>query len=345
MGYILPPISLFVKSIIFVATPFSSWYIDLVETKTKEETGMEKRLSWHIVLFLIIIAMSLALSLYGQTPTPVKPSNEPKSDSKNSSKKTQTIQPNSQNPSSSQILQITPQPKQKAADTTNKQDNQASGNGWIRLFTGVLAFVAIVQLITFWIQTHWMHKTLNATKETTESVKIQAETMQKELVLTQRPKLRIRDVIIPDLRDRFPKNKIPNGEFYIVNVGGTPAKITNVGCWVEWLSGGLPMKKPYDGESPNCPNAVSTKLQAGQGFPLKFIDNRHTWERAWDYIFMGSGDMPLYVMGYVEYIDDIGTPRRTTFCRQYRWPEGEIHELGRERRFFPVDDSDYENEE
>jgi hypothetical protein len=46
------------------------------------------------------------------------------------------------------------------------------------------------------------------------------------------------------------------GQFYVVNVGGAPAKITESGCWVIWKANeqpfpGLPMRRPYEGQDGN----------------------------------------------------------------------------------------------
>jgi hypothetical protein len=49
-----------------------------------------------------------------------------------------------------------------------------------------------------------------------------------------------------------------------------------------------------------------------------------------------SSNWPIYVMRWIEYRDEIGTPRRAAFCRCYNADTG---------RFFAVDDPDYEHAE
>lgn len=46
----------------------------------------------------------------------------------------------------------------------------------------------------------------------------------------------------------------------------------------------------------------------------------------------------IFFMGWIEYLDDNGTKRRTAFCREFL-------ERGGSARFYPVGDPDYEYEE
>ncbi len=46
--------------------------------------------------------------------------------------------------------------------------------------------------------------------------------------------------------------------------------------------------------------------------------------------------LPIYVMGWIDYTDESGIPRRTVFCRKYHFDE---------RRFVPVKNPDYERED
>jgi hypothetical protein len=93
--------------------------------------------------------------------------------------------------------------------------------------------------------------------------------------------------------------------------------------------------------NPNYP--ITTKLVPGQSFPLIFVGDIKVI--VCESVGRGSSNEILYIMGYVEYIDDIGTPRQTSFCREYRLPGKTIGEDRRARRFFAVKDPDYENEE
>lgn len=219
--------------------------------------------------------------------------------------------------------------QKEAGSKTTYAEEQSENNFWARLWEDPTAIVTMaLVLVTLLLAC---------------CVLWQAWLFRRELILMQRPKLHVRNIVItnPKSADSIPKqlfaiNEPVGGQLSIVNVGNTPAKITNIGCWVEWMEGELPMERPYEGENPNYP--ISIQLKAGQSFTLKFLDDRRLMGKEGDLIRIGYHPHALYVMGYIEYVDDIGTPRRTTFCRQYRegLPEG---------RFVTVDDPDYEYEE
>jgi hypothetical protein len=48
---------------------------------------------------------------------------------------------------------------------------------------------------------------------------------------------------------------------------------------------------------------------------------------------IGARELDLYVVGWADYIDDLGISRRFAFCREY---------IADVFRFFPVDDPDHE---
>ena len=97
---------------------------------------------------------------------------------------------------------------------------------------------------------------------------------------------------------------------------------------------GLPMKRPYEGEDGN--NPFQGKIPAGQSRTAIF--RKTTPFATPEETDRGmAGDHPLYVMGWISYIDALGTIRRTAFCR--KWNHGK-------RRFVREDDDpDYEHEE
>ncbi|MDA8089185.1 MAG: hypothetical protein M0Z61_03020 [Nitrospiraceae bacterium] len=199
---------------------------------------------------------------------------------------------------------------------------------WMVVFNGFLAFFTL----GLWYSTHKLWK----------SSKRQLDFMEKEFIQTQHPKLRITNVIIKKIRGRgglkdsfIDSGQLINGQFYITNMGNTPATITGIGCWVEWLryAGGLPMERPFEGKNGNI--LISTKLKSGEPLTIPFASEQPMDANA-EYIRTGQLNWRLYVMGWVEYVDDIGTPRRTLFCRYWN-PAME--------KFIREDDSDYESEE
>jgi len=174
----------------------------------------------------------------------------------------------------------------------------------------------------------------------------QSTLLRRELILTQRPKLRVNSVIVkrPNIlnadelskvgfdkadgvREIFMKGHHVHGQFYIANVGGTPATIGNIGCWVYWTKYALPMERPYEGQNGNI--FIKSVLNPGESIPITF-QNEIPLDIDGNLIIVGT--YMLYVMGWIEYSDDLKINRRINFCRRY-WPG---------KRFEAVIDDDYE---
>jgi len=167
----------------------------------------------------------------------------------------------------------------------------------------------------------------------------------RALVLSQRPKLRVRNVVAsagnPALVHRlglFQANQFVTGQLFAVNVGGTPAHITDSHCIAFWSEAGLPMRRPYEGQNGN--GAVPfVRLIPGQSVPTQFRSDEPMIEHGRTIGSQVIRALRLFVMGWIEYRDDVGVLRRTAFCREFTrgpWDEG---------RFSPVDNPDYEHEE
>jgi hypothetical protein len=220
------------------------------------------------------------------------------------------------------------------------------------LVTGALAFVAAVQAGLFVWQLILLNRSIrdtrtaaNAAAASAEAAKLEAYAAQRMLVLTQRPRLRVRNVV---LRYPVPTHAPPpvlfqrgvpvSGQFYVVNVGGTVARIVEGDCRVYWTNHGLPMERPYEGQLIENP-MPAFKLEAGQSTPIPFQSSQPMGPEG-DEIRDFVLGWWLYVMGWIEYTDDLNNPRRTAFCREYRRvPDTQLG------RFFPVNDPDYEHEE
>jgi hypothetical protein len=180
------------------------------------------------------------------------------------------------------------------------------------------------------------------------SIREQARIANTSLLLQFRPKLVIRNVVIkPAISD--PKGD-PNqtfiffegfpitGQFYVGNVGGSPATITQSLCMVHWQKGPLPMRHPYEGRNGN--NPVVGRIEAGGRKTVVFASQKSLDLRPGD---LGSIDIPgrepewhIWIMGWIEYADQLAFGRRTAFCRQYDH---------RTNRFVVVNDPDYEHQE
>jgi hypothetical protein len=227
---------------------------------------------------------------------------------------------------------------QRLADET---DNIATYTSRLAVFTLLLFCAALGQIWLFVWQLFLIRESLQDTKAT---VKVSQET----LILTHRPKLRVRNITITQnwatgqRSPLFREGQELIGHFYISNVGGTPAKIVESLCLVHPTKRGLPMNRPYEEMKANNPIAPTTTLQPGEATQAKF--GGKLGPEAKD-ISSFSDNWRLYVMGWVEYTDVSDIKRRTVFCREWRQPRGPDGGIN-DPRFFPVKgEPDYEHEE
>jgi len=217
-------------------------------------------------------------------------------------------------------------------------------NWALAFFAAIAAVIALRTLRAIRRQAEIANESLSAeraaseaAKATADAAKAQAELSQKTLVLTQRPKLIVQDVVVKtpgnplEQRILFQRGYSVQGEFNVVNVGGSRAIITASTCCVFWDSAPLPMHLPYATQNPN--NRVTGELQPGTSLTGGFMSDKPMDEHATE-ILQASMHWTIYVMGRIEYKDDLGFIRRTAFCRKYD---------ANGRRFFPVDDPDYEH--
>jgi transposase-like protein len=79
-------------------------------------------------------------------------------------------------------------------------------------------------------------------------------------------------------------------------------------------------------------------LRPSESMPWTFntLHDNKVMDASADHILTGRGNWAIYIMGWIEYLDDLKIPRRTAFCRKYEITKG---------RFFAVDDPDYEYQE
>jgi hypothetical protein len=217
-------------------------------------------------------------------------------------------------------------------DKTNLDRELVKYTGELARFTEWLVYATIVIALIGAYQGWKLRDTVKLSRE--------------EFISTHRPKLRVRNVVVHrrDGMGLFQDGQHVNGQFYVTNVGGTGALITGIGCWV-WpkkhmgtiQSNALPMELPYEGRNPNI--ELKPRLKAGASCPVPFQSDVVLANGAAQQIGSPNNEMGgkwrLFVMGFVEYSDDTGTPRRTAFCREF----------SPEQRFIKVENEDYENEE
>jgi len=214
-------------------------------------------------------------------------------------------------------------------------------------FTLLLAFIATGQIALFFWQLRLIRESLDDARLAADAAMIEAEATKGILIVTHRPRLRVRNIVV----NREPRGRIHpppqifapgyfvSGQFYVSNIGGSEATITESHCEVIWNTTGLPMERPYEGKDGNM-TIGRIRLQPGVSRPGLFLSENVMGSEG-TAVQTGSGGMwGFWVMGWIEYIDASNTKRRTAFCRKYRVPEG-----ANEGRFFAVDDTDYEHEE
>ena len=217
----------------------------------------------------------------------------------------------------------------------------------VLLFTCGLWLTSIWQWRAIKEQARLARRALVADRRALAISRRSVDTAQQSLALQFRPKMIVRNIVLDPLPPRPNGTSLPvlqhhplTGQFYIANVGGSVATIKEILSLVFWTEPPpLPMRRPYEGRDGQKPSSL-IRLQPGQSVPRRF-DSEQPLDVNPDQIlrWSDSGSGPrihLYVMGWVEYADDLGYIRRTAFCRKFE-PQSV--------RFKAVDDPDYEHAE
>lgn len=191
---------------------------------------------------------------------------------------------------------------------------------------------------------------------TLRAIKEQAKTAYASLVLTQPPKLVVRELILnePSYDDRFtsvrsseypfkPGSPI-KGCLSVVNTGATKAVVT-ASCHT-LLHTGIPERLPREflrkRDAGEQLLLVGETVTSSQTIPCRFtgegasVEQISRWkDKAHPYTHKPSSPLYLYVLGWVDYTstDDPKVPHRTAFCRRF--------DSGLDR-FVAVDDGDFE---
>ncbi|MHB8484941.1 MAG: hypothetical protein ACYDCM_04290 [Candidatus Acidiferrales bacterium] len=162
-------------------------------------------------------------------------------------------------------------------------------------------------------------------------------TLRRQILLEQRPKIYVRNFYFDEpkavgglaVATGPQSGSLLGGQFYVANCGGSDAHIQEWYCRV--LNGSiLPMKRPYEGEG-----GIKSKrtVSPGESFPYTFNRSNEPLSSK-ELGQLASGGRVLYVMGWIEYTDDLKIRRRTAFCRRYDFGF---------MRFVPVGNRDYEH--
>jgi hypothetical protein len=165
-----------------------------------------------------------------------------------------------------------------------------------------------------------------------------------EFNATHRPRLHVRNIVVKPASKgpggypapEFAPNHPVSGQFYVANIGASPARIVESHCEILWDLTGLPMTRPYEGKNGN--DAVPPCTIAGGSSAVGCFQSEQLFDV--EGTLGAPGGPQIYVMGWIEYADGNDIRRRTAFCRQLIRREGE-----KDARFHAVADPDYEHEE
>jgi hypothetical protein len=178
-------------------------------------------------------------------------------------------------------------------------------------------------------------KAAKAAESAARETMLQAEDLRQAKILEHRPRLHIRNVVLR--QPLFQRGMPIHGQFYVSNVGGVRAHVVESHCEILWNVNGLPMERPYEGKDGNNAIPGNPTIAPGSSTVGVFISEAPFLLDA----IPGSsqpGIPKLYILGWVDYMDDLAIRRRVAFCREFMQREGSA-------RFYPVNDPDYEYEE
>lgn len=242
-----------------------------------------------------------------------------------------------------------------AATTKQEQTNESkwpSVTDWIiAIFTVALAVTSFFQWRAISKQAKIMSEGLIETKkssdaawESAEAAKDATKLTRETFVLSQRPRIVVRNVAVDDLKPFYDPGDVSiKGSFFIANAGATKAHVVAIHCAV--LRGRLPMIPPHAGSGAFAERSVDIQLPPGKGTtylfesglagarPFEPGSSTSSYEQR---AAIRSPSNEIHVVGRVTYKDDLGTVRSTAFCR---WWNPSLE------RFFPIEDPDYEHAE
>ena len=169
------------------------------------------------------------------------------------------------------------------------------------------------------------------------------EAMHKNITLQFRPRLEVRAMVL------IPGDYIPVAgqsleqeaegewkiEYVVANVGGTPAYVTGSNLTLVVPEGELPAFPPYNNERDSL-GCFSVKPGEHTHRAMTLHDDTDMWRfRMLRQQVQGGSTSTgnLFCLGFLQYRDEIGTSRRTAFCRRYD---------AQTQRFDRIENSDHE---
>jgi len=219
--------------------------------------------------------------------------------------------------------------------------DELGGSARFQNLAAILLGLIFVQWVALIVQAYYLYKVAAESRRAShllrDNLKVNRQALEvsrQALILSQPPKLTIRSV---EVRPRpyasgepfnvFPPDTTIECRFLVRNAGGSRATVlySAVTLFVIPHSEPLPMVSPLNGVTPNDPIIPNMQLKPGE-FTFGIFVRRTNHEEE-------GSIKDLYVIGWLDYVDDIGNLKHTNFCRMYM-----------RGRFVPVNDPDYEDE-
>jgi hypothetical protein len=222
-----------------------------------------------------------------------------------------------------------PDPEVRKREAANRQreieiqERSVEIQDAVALFTERLVYVGVAQVVAslfaFWVS--W--KAASAAQKS-------ADATRAAVVLAHRPKLVVRNVVVPSLSDgNYRGSGTLGGTLWVTNTGGTVA--TDIRFRMVWLiDTELPMKNPILSQK-TLPKVKL--LNAGRSTAIRLPAQSLNPDDIRKSTTYGSA-RSLYLIGIAKFRDQHGELRRTAFCRRFDWNVN---------RFKAVDDEDYEH--
>jgi hypothetical protein len=214
--------------------------------------------------------------------------------------------------------------------STEESAEKVDTDRQIARYTCVLAVVGALQFLVLICHGWIFHRSLKETKTATELTR-------QSIILTQRPKLVVRNVVINDPQRLVDCGAEPSadplsGAIRILNIGTTVARVTALRCSaiVRIADDLLPMGGLIRSDGSKLLNEVflpaggCTTYNFSETIPVPSAELQRINDRS----------LGVFIIGWAIYKDDLNNVRTTRFCRKWS-PD--------RRRFEAVDDPDYEN--
>ena len=289
----------------------------LSQNASSKTSLMNKIIVFILISFTLFLAKGI--NSYSQEPPPplaqVKIEKKADSAKPDISGKTDAKPPQNRMPIVVNKVHTTSNEKHRQHTETkeNKKRSESLFSGLLVLFTGCL----VICNILLWI----------ATKKSADAAKESVELVQKAFIATHRPKLRVHSIYLKKINP--PPEKVVNGSYItyrlnysIDNIGGSHTTITKESLTFKRLNQPLPIPLYA------VPLLIKKTIACGESIIESF-----NVEESLICSNKERGLNDLYFFGHIDYLDNIGTTRRTAFCRRY----------SREtKRFVKVEDEDYE---